>query len=232
MRIIFFHHAGGDRYAFAPYRELLEDAGWEMTVYEFPGRGDRFNEPLLDDALALAGEACKTLDEFLHGEYVVFGNSMGSLVAYLLLHRLQEDNRVLPVHFFAAARKCPASYSAFKRDEPLSDEEFWQMVADYGGPASLIRNAELRELYGPILRADYSVLQTYAHAELPVLSVPATILYGKEDRYSRADLQSWRRHFEQEPVLQAFDGGHFFVYEQPQQVLELITHSLARTQHN
>jgi surfactin synthase thioesterase subunit len=222
MRIIFFHHAGGDRYAFKPYWPLLKEKGWEGATYEFPGHGDRFNEDLLHDAHQLADDAFKILRSDLQGKYILFGNSMGSLVAYLLLHRIEEAGVTRPLHFLAPSRKSPASNPSVLRNEPLSGEAFWQMIREYGGPDALMENAELKELYEPILRADYNILETYQHEFRPKLKVSATILYGADDRYSLEKLQGWTNHFQDAPAFRGMKGGHFFVYEQPHSVLDIV----------
>lgn len=227
MRIIFFHHAGGDKYAFNPYRVLLAGLGWEMVAYDFPGHGDRFNEPLLHTAEELVEDAYNALADKFEGEYVLFGNSMGTLPAYLLMHRLIKARLPLPVHFFGSARRSPASYRPQHRDKPLSDADFWKRIEDFGGPATLHSNPELRELYEPILRADYDILDGYDHESgLPPLPVAATILYGSGDRYTYEELTPWKLLFSLPVELIGLKGGHFFVYEQPESVLECIRKSL------
>ena len=198
-----------------------------MVRYEFPGHGDRFNEELIRSAVELADEAFTSLKDVLQGDYVLFGNSMGSLIGYLLLHKLQEAKHPFPKHFFAASRKCPASYITNHGSNELSKTEFWEMIDAYGGPKKLMQNEELKELYEPILRADYHILESYEHRQRPSLPLQASIFYGVHDRYSMEDLLSWQTHFDSSINFTPFDGDHFFVYQQPEQVLKAMLATLS-----
>jgi len=231
MRIIFFHHAGGDKYAFLPYKPILDELGWEAVYYELPGHGDRYQDTLLTDANLIAKDAYDQLRTYMKEDYILFGNSMGSLISYLVLHKIVENGLLLPLHFFVASRKCPASYIRVNRDQLLSDLEFWQIIREYNGPTALIENEELRALYEPILRADHQLLESYDHIEKPGLDVPATALYGRQDRYSFKEMESWKQHFNSEVDILGFDGGHFFVYEQPKEVMTAVTSKIGFTEN-
>jgi len=201
MKIIFFHHAGGDQYAFLPYRDHLDEMGWDAVYYELPGHGDRFNEPLLNNVGDVLEDVWSQIEHELTGDYILFGNSMGSLIAYMLLHRIEQKKLNSPRHFFAASRMCPASYPVVIRKTDLTHEEFWEMIREYGGASDFIDNVEFRSMFEPILRAC--------------------------DRYSQKDQRTWSQHFAQPVSYHLFDAGHFFVYENPVGVLEVIQSTLS-----
>ncbi|MCP4121627.1 MAG: thioesterase [Bacteroidetes bacterium] len=227
MKIIFFHHAGGDKYAFLPYKPHLESIGWEAVYYDLPGHGDRYHEPLIHDVGLILDDIWDRISHELTGDYVLFGNSMGSLLAYLLLHRIEEANLQPPLHFFAASRMCPASYPVVIRKTDMTHEEFWEMIREYGGASDFIDNVEFRSMFEPILRADYGILESYIHLGKRVLDIPATLMFGARDRYSPEDRQTWSTHFCKPVNYQVFDSGHFFVYENPVGVLEVMRTALS-----
>jgi surfactin synthase thioesterase subunit len=223
MKIFFFHHAGGDQYAFRNLKPLIEQQGWQGIYCDYPGHGERFGESLLSDIHLIANETFEKHKNEFSGEYAFFGVSMGTLVSYLITQKLRTENKPLPKHFIAASRKCPDSHRNHPKSTHLESDEFWQNIAKYGGcPPGLIEHEELRALYEPIIRADFKALENYQHIESTKFDVPATILFGKKDRLNEQDLEHWQNHFEEKIEIIAFDGGHFFCYEQPENVMEII----------
>jgi hypothetical protein len=132
----------------------------ESVAFELPGRSDRFGEPLLNDMHAITEDIFGQIKNELNDDYFFVGISMGSLIAYLLCHKIKANNLPLPKYLFLASRLSPDSYF----DEPTimntSSEEFWNVVIKYDGvPQALVEHKELRELYEPILRADFEALE-------------------------------------------------------------------------
>ena len=228
MKIIFLHHAGGDQYAYKKYKPLLEEKGWEGIYYDLPGHGDRFTEPLLDDIYAIVEETYNRLENHFESEYAIFGTSMGTLIGYLLSHKIIENQKELPKHLFFASRRCPDSHLRFPRVAHLPEQYFWEKVRKYGGvPAALIKNKELRELYEPLLRADFRALEEYQPIERNKLNISSTILLGKQDLITFEEMKTWQSHFDSNVDIVEFDGGHFFCYMNTDEVLEIMIQKLA-----
>lgn len=221
MRAILLHHAGGDKYAYRNYTALAPEISTFAT--ELPGRGDRFTEPLLDEMGAIVEDLFRQVSSQVAEPYVLVGKSMGALTGYLLMHRLMEAGLPLPVHVIFGSRKCPASYGEHVRIAHTDSKTFWKGVEAYGGcPPALLQHEELKELYEPILRADFKALENYVHAERPLLPVSATIWTGAEDAISEEVTYGWRQHFGGEVTFATLPGGHFFMYEQVDKVSERI----------
>lgn len=228
MKVAFFHHAGGDHYAFRAYTEPLEALGWEPVWYELPGHGDRFNEKFLTRIDRVMDDVWERVAPSLTGDFALFGNSMGSLIAWLLVHRLKAAGRPMPLHFFAASRMAPQAYPFNPgRTEP-DPEAFWDMIRGYGGSSDFVDNPEFRSLFEPMLRADFAVLESYAPMDTPRLDIPATVLFGRDDRYGANERATWQELFSGGAEEHLFDGGHFFVYEQPDAVLGVMRDALRR----
>ncbi len=217
MKAILLHHAGGDKYTF---RNLQQDLLPEINsiAIELTGRSDRFNEPLLNDIHAIVDDIFQQIKNEIQEEYFFVGVSMGTLIAYLLCHKLKENNLPLPKHLFLASRLSPDAYSNEPTVLQTTSETFWNVVIQYNGvPKSLIEHKELREFYEPILRADFEALDKYNHAHVvkEKLNISASILIGKEDtrNITIETAQGWQGHFSTKVDFVDFDGGHFFIYE-------------------
>lgn len=190
----------------------------ESIAFELPGRSDRFTEKFVSNLEEAVSDIYEQLISQLPDEYCIVGNSMGSIVGFLLAHKLKQDNKPLPKHLFLASRLSPDAY----RNEPniigISSDDFWKVVQQYDGvPEQLLTHRELKEFYEPILRADFELLQhfnqTFERAE--PLNIPATILFGDKDvrNVSAEKMQGWCKFFTTEIDIQSFEGGHFFLYE-------------------
>lgn len=195
MKVLLLHHAGGDKYAWRAYDNILPPE-IQPVALEVPGRGDRFGEPLLTSMQDMADDIFRQSRQHLEGPYLLAGKSMGALLSYLLMCRLMDEGLPLPGHVFLGSRKCPSSYRALT---PIYQEDrhtFWEGVKAYGGlPEALLQHEELQELFEPILRADFQALETYRHGDDRIFDVPATIMYGRQDRISEEELQSWQQYF-------------------------------------
>jgi len=96
------------------------------------------------------------------------------------------------------------------------------MIREYGGASDFIDNVEFRSMFEPILRADFGILESYLHLNKPQLDIPTTLMFGSRDRYNRENQRTWSKHFSQPVNYHLFDAGHFFVYENPVGVLEVM----------
>lgn len=227
MKIIFLHHAGGDQYAFKKFKNLIDQNGWEAVYFDLPGHGDRFTEPLIDDIHSIVEETYNSLHHHFVDDYAIFGTSMGTLIAYLLAHKLNDNQKTLPRHLFLASRRCPDSHLRFPRVAHLPEEDFWEKVRIYGGcPPALIKHKELREVYEPLLRADFRALEEYQPMKRNLLDIPTTILLGKQDLITFEEMTTWQNHFKPEIDILEFDGGHFFCYLHAEEVLKVMKNKL------
>ena len=88
-------------------RKLPQDI--ELIPLEPAGRGRRCDEPLynnLNEAVDdLYWEAAKVLDR--SDEYILFGHSMGSLLAFELYYKLMEEGFREPLHLYVSGARLP-----------------------------------------------------------------------------------------------------------------------------
>lgn len=226
MKAIFLHHAGGDKYAWRRFSDALP-AGITPVALELPGRGDRFTEPLLQDMDSITTDLFGQILPHVTQPYVLVGKSMGALSGYLLLHRLMSLGLSLPVHVIFGSRKCPASYARHVKIAHENSTDFWKGVEAYGGlPAALLEHPELKELYEPILRADFAALEQYTYSSRAVIPVSATIMTGKSDSILLDDTKGWKDKFSGPIEFMSLPGGHFFMYEQAYTISAMIADKL------
>ncbi|MBK6338152.1 MAG: thioesterase [Bacteroidetes bacterium] len=227
MKLFLFHHAGGDKYAFRNFISYL-DPKIEAMPIEVSGRGDRFNEPLINNIEDLVLDIFSQIKNNLDAPFAFLGVSMGALLSYLLCEKMQDEGLKLPQHLFLFSRRCPYSYQNYQKIAHCPSEEFWNGIIQYGGcPQALIDHPELKEIFEPILRNDFKLLENYQPKENPnKINAAATVLYGLADRISSEEAHSWSKLFEKSTEVIPFEGAHFFMFENPGLCIDIINDKL------
>jgi len=217
MKAILLHHAGGDKYAYRKMQQhLLPEI--ESIAVELPGRSDRITEKLVTSIEAAVEDIYLQILPHLNESYFLIGNSMGALIAFLLAHKLKQENKLLPRHLFLASRLSPDAYKNEPSITGISSDDFWKVVQQYDGvPKDLLGHKELKEFYEPILRSDFELLQHFNQTfeQIENIDVSASILFGNKDtrNVDEAKMQGWRKFFTSAIEISSFEGGHFFLYE-------------------
>lgn len=229
MKLFCIPYAGGSAAVYYPWRKLLR-APIQVIPLELAGRGGRIGEPFYrsiadDGAEDLFDSVRKELDG---SPFAIFGHSMGTLFAYELTHRIARETGQSPALLLLSGRGAPHTRYGDKPIHGLPDGEFQDEVLKLGGtPAELFEHKELCDLYMPILRADYRLAETYRDPDpTRKLSCDLAILRGVLDRYGREEAVAWSAYSCGRSVVAEFEGGHFFIQECRERVLETIQQSL------
>lgn len=222
VQLVCLPHAGGAAGYFVPLSaELCEVA--DVLAVQYPGRQDRWHEPAVDDLHELARQVVAALEPALDDRPVVlFGHSMGALVAY-------EAARLLnPARLYVSG--CPAPSRGVESEQEITDDQgiLDDLRALDGTDAELLSDPALLELILLALRADYRAVRTYSWRAGPEPSCPLTVLTGDRDPRTPADaVMEWKRHGTKDIRFHAYEGGHFYLTEHTRQVAELIAADLA-----
>ena len=165
----------------------------------------------------------------LRRPYALFGHSMGALLAFELLRRLEQSGAPPPTHFFAASAPAP---HLRRRRPPLHHLEDAALIASLrsfdGLPEWVIEDPELLALFLPTLRADLEVCDTYRYDGARPLTCPITAGGGASDRsLPRVELAAWAALTSAQFTLRLFEGSHFFLAERRDAVLDAISATLA-----
>ena len=119
----------------------------------------------------------------------------------------------MPLHLFVAGRPAPQ----LELDDPpihhLPHDEFIQELRRFAGtPEEILQNAEIMELIMPLLRADFSLGETYRYTDEPPLDIPISAYGGRRDEEVSLDqVKAWREQTSAAFRMQVFPGDHFFV---------------------
>jgi medium-chain acyl-[acyl-carrier-protein] hydrolase len=220
LRLICFCYAGGNPAFFLPWQqELGPDV--EVLAIQLPGRGARFGEPLVDDAVIAAEAICEAILPLLDRPYVLFGHSLGALLAFEVCHALRACHAPLPDALVVSGAQSPRLRAPKRKLHLLNDAELIRELARYGGtPPEILQHAELLALVLPIVRTDFRMAVEYRHTPRPPLPVPISVFAGRDDEFdSPAQYEDWLHETSAGGTLHWFDGGHFFINSATGQVL-------------
>ncbi|MFF4371354.1 thioesterase II family protein [Streptomyces sp. NPDC001594] len=207
--LVVLPHAGGNAsYYFPLSRDLAAHA--EVLTIQYPGRQERLAEPSPDTIAGLADGVERALEPWRERPLVLFGHSMGAVLAYELTRRLEAGAG--PRGLILSGRRSPL---VPRRDDlhTLDDEALLAHVQALSGTdAGLLADPELRALILPALRSDYHAVGTYRHEPGPPLRTPVSVLCGESDpRTSVAEAMGWRELTEGAFTFRGFPGGHFYL---------------------
>lgn len=229
VKLFCFPYAGGSSNIYEKWKELLSPS-IELINIEYPGRGIRFTEPLLDNIDDLVNDAFNYVIKHIdtNTSYSFFGHSMGSIVAYEIMHKLSELNYDNPVHIFFSGKLAPHIESEFPPIHNLVNVEFKKQLLKLGGiTKETLDNNDWTKLFIPILRADFKAVEKY-HYLKPMLnfSCDFTILHGQDDILTLNRIEEWQYHTFGKCNFIQFSGDHFFIKEYTSEIADIINNTI------
>jgi medium-chain acyl-[acyl-carrier-protein] hydrolase len=153
---------------------------------------------------------------------------MGALIAYELACRLRDRGGPAPVHVFVSGRGAPGLPPIEPPARDLPDGEFLERLRRYGGtPEDVLGQPELMELLLPVLRADFTLIETWTDPGHAPLDVPLCVLGGLADASVDPDqLEGWRARTRGAFTLKMLPGDHFFIQSAETTLLRILAEAL------
>jgi medium-chain acyl-[acyl-carrier-protein] hydrolase len=177
----------------------------------------------------IVAEILEGLPDLHECSFAFYGHSMGSIIAFELARALRRAGGPQPSHLFFGAARPPQIGPMSPHLHTLNDDAFvTALQSRYGGiPAEIVNDREALSLFLPALRADFAAYETYAFSpELP-LSCPIIGFAGTNDGVaSLQDMEGWQEHTSAGFELNSIPGGHFFLEESRNLLLECIRRHL------
>jgi len=226
-RLFCFPYAGGSAAAFLPWEDLLPPQ-IELVTIQAPGRGSRLDESPLTSVVDLAGQLVGAIPPMLDRPYLTYGHSMGSAVSFELLHLLKAHGLPLPRRYFGAATQAP---HIPRRIAPFYDYPREQFIAElkrFGGtPDAILENTELMEMLVPMLRTEFRAAYAYHRDPVVKLECAASIFGGARDEMVLPEeLPAWQEHFLEQVDSRLFEGSHFFLEDNKEEVVSAVCESV------
>lgn len=223
MPIFCFHHAGGNA---ASWREWLKPArqrGMQLCPIELPGRASCFSETTRTDIAALVVELSAMLSPLCQQPYALLGHSLGALITFELAQQLPRS----PLQgVFVSGRRPPHHQTPPPLRHLMSDKELAQALCGLEGtPSDVLQHEELLALFLPALRADFTLTECYARQpDDHALNLPLQAFCGDSDAEVTADaMKEWLRYGNEHSKLHCYPGGHFYLQNHLNALLQVIS---------
>lgn len=227
LTMICFPYAGGHA---AIFKSWAAELGPLVDLYgiQLPGRGHGRTEPPAEHVPQLVADLGAALAPILNQPFVLFGHSVGAVLAFEVARWLRRHRHLVPRHLFVSGRRAPQIARSDRPKWNLSDDEFIQHLSELNGtPPEILENPELLRLVLPTLRADFKLSDTYAYSPGPPLTCPLTAFGGVDDEETVGErLDGWRVHTAARFSTQLFSGSHFFIHSCEKELLASLRHSL------
>ena len=195
---------------------------------QYPGRQDRRFDACLNSVEELADGAFEELSSYLDGGPIaLFGHSMGAIVAYEVARRMEGLAGVAPVRLFASGRRAPSRWRQENVHRLVDNGIVAELQRLNGTNSALLGDQDLLRMILPAVRSDYRAIENYVHPDGLTLSCPITVLVGDSDPLTTSDeAEAWRVHTSGRCDVRVFPGGHFYLNDHANTVIELITAEL------
>lgn len=230
MKLFCLPYAGGSGTIYYKWKKHLNPS-IKLEPIELKGRGKRFNENFYETLQEAVEDIFQNIkDKIVDDEYAIYGHSMGSLLGYELYHKIASKNLRIPKHIFFSGYKPPSIKRKEKLIQRLPDEEFIKEVIDLGGTLEeLLDNKELLQLFIPILRSDFRMLENYVYKDRrDKIQCNISVLNGKEDRITLEEILAWKNHGDKGFKVYSFEGGHFFINTNIESITDIISETLVQ----
>lgn len=217
--------AGAGPSFFHPWRGVAGDRWSKLVPVDLPGRERRILEtPYLDvyraakesvDAVVAAAGAGARI--------VLFGHSLGAVLAYELVHLMSKRDDVQVERLFVSGSPGPWTQRE-RRATGLEDEEFLLRVEEFAGfRHEALDHPEMRELILPTLKADCQMHENYVPSTDELVTVPICSMRGADDGLVDAEqAREWRDATTSSFRYVEFPGDHMYLVDCAREVLDLI----------
>ncbi|HEY0055302.1 MAG TPA: thioesterase domain-containing protein [Pedobacter sp.] len=229
INIICLPFAGGNKYSYRTYSEKAP-AILKFSTLEYPGRGARMKESLIFNLEDLVDDLYgQCISQINSDNYAIYGHSMGGLLSYLLTKKIIKNGLKAPRHLFITGTLGPSAPSRLEKKRSLmGKEDFLQEIKDFGGmPEEILQNDELLDFFEPILRADFTVSESYRHTLTSPFDIPMTVITGSEEDMEIDEINLWQQETTEPIDFKVLSGGHFFIYEHVESLLYIMATKLS-----
>ena len=225
MKLFCIPFSGGNAYSYSEFRKYLPEEV-ELINLELPGRGKRIAEDLLTNIDDMTEDLFRIIEPEINGNYALFGHSLGALLCFTLCRNIATKKANLPRYLFVSGQTAPYLIKPDNRYS-LPDDKFIELLRQMEGtPEELLSDKDFIHFFLPIVKTDFQAIANYYHVTSHPFNVPITVLLGNKENISNEDAANWQMETNEEITIHRFDGGHFFIFNQTEEICRLISEKI------
>lgn len=211
-RVFCLPHAGGGIAGFVPWRRAATHV--DIQPVRLPGREGRISELPLRRMDEVVRRLLTGLRPYASRPFALFGHSMGALIAFELAYAMEQDG--LPIAaVFVSGRTSPSLPEVRTNLHELPSDKLIEILNEISAtPKSVLEDPEIMAVVLPVIRADFSVVASYAYEPGRTIASPLIAYYGEADGWGdRLRVAKWEGLTRGPFRCRGFDGDHFFPYQ-------------------
>ncbi len=224
--LLCFHFSGGSAHYFQRWKKLIPDS-LNLYAVELPGRNLRQGDPFAVTHMEIIDALVECYNELSESgcPLLLFGHSMGAMLAFEYADALEKRLGVIPEHVYLSG-KCPPfkSLKKVKEYEDMTDSELISQLVEFEGTSSeVLGSVELMEYLLPIFRADFTLSEKYLCESNKRVKSDITVFGGLQDKLVDVSiLNGWEIHTTGNFSFNKFLGGHFFINNHEKEIISII----------
>lgn len=215
LKIYCMPYAGGSKSIYSNWIKSHADL-CKIVPMEYKGHGELFSEPFYSTMEETVEDMYKRIAADSPDNYVIFGHSLGSIVALLTAEKLQKNYSKSPKALIVAGIRPPHLLYKDKKLGGLSKNEFMESFFELGQmDQEIMECPELIDIIYEILSNDVKIEENYKHNENEhdLLNIPIFAMTGiKDDEAPVEDIQEWGNYTTNSLTVQLFQSDHFFPF--------------------
>jgi medium-chain acyl-[acyl-carrier-protein] hydrolase len=228
VRLFCLPYAGGNSCSIYQRWAELMAPDVDLVLVNLPGRAHRLREALHESMDALVADLYEAFRSELDRPFALFGHSMGALICFELTRMLRRGGDPMPLHLFASGSPAPCRRRSRRLSGLTQQELIGELRHINGTPRELLANREVMKLLLPVVRADFSVVDSYQYVEEPPLPCSITAFAGGSDAcVKEQDIAVWRYETAANFRMRVVPGEHMFLNDQRPAMIEEINGSLS-----
>lgn len=227
IKLFCIPYAGGSANIYKSWELGLEE-NIELCPIELAGRGTRITENHYESFDEAVNDIFNQIvDDISKFDYAIFGHSLGAFLTYELIQKISSLGLKKPMHVFFSGRN-PPHIRRKEKWSKLSEAEFQEKILSLGGtPPEFFKYPELKKIFVPLLRSDFSLSETIIHRpKIIPLTIDFSILLGENEDIPPEIGRQWNQHTNKKCSIHYIKGNHFFLLKEKQAVLDIINEKL------
>jgi surfactin synthase thioesterase subunit len=217
QELICLAYCGGGAGSYLPWADHLPP-GTDLAAVCYPGREGRFGEEFAQDWDELAEDVVGALIAYADRPYVLFGHSLGGLLAFDVAVRLERRGAALPSSLVISSAAAPRPGQSPQEMWPTTpsrgtgDEEIVTWMRSFGIlPEYALDDPDLLDMAVELMRADIQARDSYAYRAGDTTTVPVQLLTGADDQVIPHSVgERWRELAVGEFRHDVLPGAHFY----------------------
>ena len=219
--IFFLPYAGGSSLTYLSWQKYLEN--YEVYALDYRGHGLRMKEKLCSSIIEMAEDISVKINDIIlkkNKKFVLFGHSLGGLIAWHVTNILEEKYGILPEKLYVSACSSPLEFHKnihFRIIGTTEEEQNEFLIKEFlengNIDKSILESKYFREKLLPIIKHDYVLINDYHfNGKIKKIDTPIYTFYAKDDKLvPEKSILKWQDLTLNNFKMFKFLGNHYYL---------------------